>query len=139
VQKRRKKRDFVVDSHAILTYLCQDEGWQEVGKLLRYWRRKRIQARLNWVNWGEIYYITAKNFGREKALETMDFVAAYPLQLEPVDFALVESAAELKATYQFSYADAFCAATALRYESILVTGDPEFREVEDHLKIHWIR
>lgn len=136
--KEKKKKSYVVDSHAILTYLHEDEGWQEIGRLLRYWKRHGTQAKLSWINWGEIYYMTARRFGRDKALEVMDFVAAYPLELEPVDFALVESAAELKAAYLFSYADAFCAATALRYDAVLVTGDPDFQQLEPRLKVHWI-
>ena len=139
MRKEKKRRNYVVDSHAILTYLQEDEGWQEVGRLLRYWRRKRIRAKLSWIHWGEIYYITARNFGKEKALEVMDFVAAYPLELEPVDFSLVEAAAELKAVYLFAYSDAFCAATALRYDAILVTGDPEFRPLEGRIQMHWTK
>jgi ribonuclease VapC len=137
VTKGRKKRSYVVDSHSILSYLHEDAGWQEAGRLLRYWRRTGIKAKLNWINWGEIYYITAKSFGKEKALEVMDFVAAYPLELEAIDFSMVELAAELKSEYPFSYGDAFCAATALRHNAILVTGDPEFRRIEQRIKIHW--
>lgn len=133
----RKKRSYVVDSHALLTYLHADEGWREVGRLLRSWKREGIQAKLSWINWGEIYYITARMFGKEKALEVMDFIAAYPVELEPIDFSLVEAAAELKAAYTISYSDAFCAATAIRYDAILVTGDPEFRQLEGRVKIHW--
>jgi len=137
VRKQRKKRNYVVDSHALLSYLHEDKGWQEVGRLLRYWKRNGIRAKLSWINWGEIYYITARNFGKEKALEVMDFVAAYPVDLEPVDFTLVEAAAELKAEYQLSCSDAFCAATALRHNAVLVTGDPEFQQLETRIKIHW--
>jgi uncharacterized protein len=137
--KRRKKNEFVVDSYALLAYLHQDPGWREVGRLLRLWRRKRIRARLSWINWGEIYYITARNFGHEKAMEVLDFIAAYPVQLEPVDQALVQTAAELKSAYSFSYADAFCAATAMRHDAIILTGDPEFEAIQDKLRIHWLR
>ena len=82
MRKEKKKRHYVVDSHAILTYLHQDAGWQEVGKLLRFWRRKRIRAKLNWLNWERSITSLRGTDGREKALEAMDFVAAYPLELE---------------------------------------------------------
>ncbi|HEY4491500.1 MAG TPA: type II toxin-antitoxin system VapC family toxin [Acidobacteriota bacterium] len=137
--KRKKKKEYVVDSHAILTYLQAGEGWQELGRLLRFWKRKGIFARLNWINWGEIYYTIHRHFGKEKAQEAMDFVAAYPVTLEPIDLSLVESAAELKATYSFAYADAFCAATALKYDAVLVTGDPELRQIEGRIQIRWIK
>ena len=37
-----------------------------------------------------------------------------------------------------SFAGAFCAATALRYNAIVLTGDPEFHSVENLIDIHWI-
>lgn len=109
-----------------------------MGRLLREWHRKRFKARLNWINWGEIFYMAWKYFGREKALEVKDLIAALPLQLEAVDFELVRLAAELKAEQNISYADGFCAATALRYDAILVTGDPEFKALEDRVEIRWL-
>ena len=136
--KSRKKRNYVVDSFAILMYLQQGQGWQETKQLLRHWRRERRKAKLSWINWGEIYYSVWKGFGQEKAQETMGLVAAFPLELEPVDFDLVRSAAELKAQHSLSYADAFCAATALRYNAIVLTGDPDFHSVEKLIDVHWI-
>lgn len=50
-------------------------------------------------------------------------------------------AAFLKARHAISYADAFAAATAMRRESPLMTGDPELRvmaEQEKALKLEWI-
>lgn len=41
------------------------------------------------------------------------------------DWALVSTAASIKARGGLSYADAFCIATALRSETALLTGDPE--------------
>jgi ribonuclease VapC len=119
-------------------YLQQGQGWQETGQLLRHWRRERRKAKLNWINWGEIYYSVWKGFGREKAQETMGLLAEFPLEVEPVDFDLVRSASEVKAQHALSFADAFCTATALRYNAIVLTGDPEFHSVERLIDIHWI-
>jgi predicted nucleic acid-binding protein len=109
-----------------------------MGQLLREWHRRRFKARLNWINWGEIFYLTLKYFGREKALEVIDLIAALPLELEPVDFDLVRAAAELKAEHDLSYADAFCAATALRYDAIIVTGDKDFLALENKIDVRWL-
>ncbi len=109
-----------------------------MGQLLRGWRRDRFRGKLNWINWGEVYYITWKYFGKEKARETKDLLAALPLELVPVDFELVELAAELKAEHSISYGDSFCAATALRFNAILITGDPEFRALQDKIDIRWL-
>lgn len=109
-----------------------------MGQLLREWRRERFKARLSWMNWGEVFYLSWKYFGEEKAMEVKNLIDALPLELEPVDFELVRVAAELKAEHNISYADAFCAATALRHDAILVTGDPEFKALEKKIDIRWV-
>ena len=48
---------------------------------------------------------------------------------------LIYRAAELKARYPISYADAFALAMALEHSAVLVTGDPEFRQVEHLVKV----
>jgi len=45
--------------------------------------------------------------------------------------------AALKGRFPIAYADAFAAALAQKYNCPLVTGDPEFRRV-DQLNIDWI-
>ena len=43
----------------------------------------------------------------------------------------------LQSQFPIAYADAFAAALAQKYNCPLVTGDPEFRRV-DQLEIDWI-
>ncbi len=43
-----------------------------------------------------------------------------------------------KAQYPISFADAFATATAIRMDAELLTGDPEFRRVEQLVKIRWL-
>jgi len=47
------------------------------------------------------------------------------------------SAAALKGRFPIAYADGFAAALAQKYNCPLVTGDPEFRRV-DQLELDWI-
>jgi ribonuclease VapC len=82
--------------------------------------------------------MSLKYFGREKAVQVKDLLGALPIELEPVDFELVTLASQLKAEHNISYADAFCAATAIRHDAILVTGDPEFKSLENLIDIRWI-
>lgn len=137
-KKRTKESLYVFDSYAILVYLQKQPGWQETGSLLRMVKRERRVALLNWINWGEIFYIVRRHFGPDKAQETMELLSAFPLQLHPVTFDLVHLASELKSDYRISYADAFCAATALENKAIIVTGDPEFHALESIIQVRWI-
>jgi uncharacterized protein len=137
-KKKSKDSIYVLDSYALLVYLQRQKGWQETGTLLRMLKRERRVALLNWINWGEIYYIVRRHFGAEKAQETIELLSAFPLKLDPVTFDLVHLASELKSDYRISYADAFCAATALQNNAIVITGDSEFQSLEKLIKIRWI-
>ena len=48
-------------------------------------------------------------------------------------------AADFKSRFSFSLADAFAAALAKRHKAELVTGDPEFEQVEKEVKIGWLK
>ncbi len=60
-----------------------------------------------------------------------------PLTIEVPANDDIWNAATLKSRFPISYADAFAAALAQKYNCPLVTGDPEFRRVHQ-LEIDWI-
>ena len=65
------------------------------------------------------------------------------LTIEPVgvderNLDLIRQAAVYKTTRKLSYADAFAAAPAKIKNAELVTGDREFKEVEDDIVIRWL-
>lgn len=49
------------------------------------------------------------------------------------------SAAHIKARFPVAYADAFAAAAALEHAGTVLTGDPEFRSLEQLIDIEWLR
>jgi ribonuclease VapC len=49
----------------------------------------------------------------------------------------VLDAARLKSEHAISYADCFAAATAIKEGASIVTGDPEFKKVENKAPIIW--
>ena len=55
-----------------------------------------------------------------------------------VDLELAARAAWFKLRGGISYADCFAAALAHRDGLPLITGDPEFRRVEDVVRIAWL-
>ena len=52
---------------------------------------------------------------------------------------LADFAADFKARFKFSLADAFAAALAKEKKTELVTGDPEFKPLEKEIKINWLK
>lgn len=70
------------------------------------------------------------------------FRTIFPISLAEAaswDPELVRSAAEVKCDYAVSYADAFCVATALRHQGVILTSDPEFAAVSERVQIRWLR
>jgi predicted nucleic acid-binding protein len=63
---------------------------------------------------------------------------AAPIEFHPADRRLADLAADFKARYKISLADAFAAALAKDRKTELVTGDPEFKPLEKEIKIGWL-
>jgi ribonuclease VapC len=68
-------------------------------------------------------------------------IAALPIDIVGVgdDLALARQAAIYKATHKMAYADCFAAALAKSKNAELLTGDPEFKEVEREIKVSWLK
>jgi predicted nucleic acid-binding protein len=94
------------------------------------------------VNWGEIYYNTMRTVSQQAAEQKAKEIAGLtiePVGVEADNLELVRQAAIYKATRRLSYADAFAAALAKIRNAELVTGDHEFRQIEDEIKIDWLK
>jgi predicted nucleic acid-binding protein len=129
----------VLDSFALISLFNKEPGWPTVQKSLYELQAKGEKALLCWINWGEVYYVIARRAGQAKAVETMHLLEQLPVELENVDPPLVRSAAEVKCQYAVSYADAFCVATAIRHQGVILTSDPEFAAVSKLVQIRWLR
>jgi ribonuclease VapC len=53
-------------------------------------------------------------------------------------FQDIIEAAKIKGQYALSFADCFAVATAVKEKATVVTGDPEFRKVEELVGIDWL-
>jgi predicted nucleic acid-binding protein len=94
---------------------------------------------MNDINIGEVYYILFRKRGPEKAdyfLQTI--LQSLPIVVVSSDFDDVIEAAKIKAEHPLSFADCFAAATAKKNNSVIMTGDPEFKKIEDFVAIEWL-
>ena len=95
---------------------------------------------LSIVNAGEVWYILAREISEAKADEAVTDLTGLGIELIDADWSLTRMAATFKARHRMSYADCFAAALAKDRKSDLVTGDKEFRQVEEEeVSIHWLR
>jgi predicted nucleic acid-binding protein len=131
----------VLDSWALIAFFEDEPAAEEVEKLLVKAEAGMHRLLLSVVNWGEIYYNTMRKVSQEAAEKQAREIAGLAIELMPVeaDLHLARQAAIYKATKKLAYADAFAAALAKTHNAELVTGDPEFKEVENEIKIGWLK
>ena len=122
--------NIVLDSFALVSFFHKEPGWEKVKEVFYGLSSGNQKAFLSIINWGEFYYIVKRRVGKRKAEESLALLEQLPVIITSVDDDLVREAAEIKADYPVSYADAFCIATARRSEAKILTNDPEFRKVE---------
>jgi predicted nucleic acid-binding protein len=131
----------ILDSWALIAFFEDEPAAEEVEKLLVKAEAGTHKLLLSVVNWGEIYYSTMRKVSPKAAEQKARDIAGLAIEIVPVetDLHLVRQAAIYKATKKLSYADAFAAALAKIRNAELVTGDPEFKEIENEIKIAWLR
>jgi ribonuclease VapC len=124
-----------------MAFLHDEPAAEEVEKLLVKAAEDKHKLLLCVVNWGEIYYAVARAEGETVAEQKAADLATLAIELVPVadDLQLVRQAAKFKATKKMAYADCFAAALAKTRNAELLTGDPEFKEVEKEIKILWLK
>jgi predicted nucleic acid-binding protein len=128
----------VLDSYSLIAYFEGEAGSEKMVEIFRAARDSGRLLLLSVVNWGEIFYITLREGGRERADHVAHLISTLPIQIISADLALARQAAEFKASRKMSYADCFAAALAKSRRAELVTGDREFKQVEGEVKVLWI-
>ncbi len=132
------KKNYILDSFAILVYLGGEEGENKVKEILQEASRGEINAMLFLISLGEVMYISERSRGLAKAQESLALIEDLPIEVLPADRQLVLRAASIKARCPVAYADAFVIAAAQSMEGIIVTGDPEFEVVDELISIEWV-
>ena len=126
------------DSHPILKWVQKERGYQKVKSLLIDCRNQTAIGYMNQINLGEVYYKTIRAVGLQEAKNFLENFFRLPITTVLPDSELIWKASEIKAEHSISYADCFAAATALRYEAAILTGDPEFKKIESLVSIEWL-
>jgi predicted nucleic acid-binding protein len=130
----------VLDSWALIAFFEDEPAAGQVEKLLAQAAAEKHRLLLSAVNWGEIYYNTMREVSQEAAEQKARDIAALPIEIVGVgeDLALARQAAIYKATHKLAYADCFAAALAKLNNAELLTGDPEFEQVEKEIRVNWL-
>ncbi|WP_297488114.1 type II toxin-antitoxin system VapC family toxin [Thermococcus sp.] len=128
----------VLDSYAVLAYINEEAVADKVEEYLNLGRSGKAEIYMNVVNLGEVYYIISKRSGKGMANLAVALIRREPLKLVVADERLALIAGRIKAFHRLSYADAFAVATAIDLDATLLTGDSEFKSVEDKVRVEWL-
>jgi predicted nucleic acid-binding protein len=132
------KSVYLLDSFALLAYLNDEAGCTRVQEILALAEVRKCRVVMCLVNLGEVLYITERERGLAMAQIVLALAESLPLELLDTSRDLVLDAAHIKAQHPLSYADAFAVAAAVRENAVVVTGDPEFKSVDELIKIEWL-
>ena len=134
----RKPKALVFDSWAVLAYLGDEASSQEVADLIAGAHENRVPMYMSSVNAGEVWYILAREISETEADKAVADLVRLGIELIDTNWPLTRIAAGFKAHHRMSYADCFAAALAKDRKADLITGDKEFKQVEDEVSIRWL-
>lgn len=130
--RRRELRRYVLDTSAIIAYLADEVGAQEVTALLRRAERGQVEVLLSFMSLLELEDSALRRGGRELATDVLMKVQALPLNISFTnDLSLLHESALLKASYPLSVADAWIAALARATHATLIHKDPAFEALTE--------
>lgn len=129
---------YILDSYALLAFFQAEPGGPKVRDILKEALKGRTRVLLSVISLGEIYYIVTRKRGKETAHIVLEDISRLPVDLVDAITERVLAAAGVKAQCALSYADAFVVGAAEEFSATVVTGDPEFKEVESRVDVLWI-
>ena len=128
----------VLDSYALLTLLRDETGGETVAEMLVKAAERDRPVHMCEVNYAEVQYMIRRKDGDAAWQVIAGELVAAPIRFHPADRALADIAADFKARFRMSLADAFATALAKQLKAELVTGDPEFKPLEKEIKVRWL-
>lgn len=125
------KEAYLLDSSAILTLLEAEEGVMEIKSILQQAEEGRVKVYIPFMVLMEVIYKVWQKEGKGEAEETALYLKGLKTEDVPLNESLIWLAAEIKANYRLSVADAWIVAASISKKARLIHKDPEFTQVKD--------
>lgn len=129
----------VLDSFALIGYFRGEHSSVAVRDLLHQAAAHDTPVLMTEVNYAEVKYQLLRKEGAAAWAQASAILSTLPIEFHSVDRALADNAADFKARYKLSLADAFAAALAKERKAELITGDSEFKPLAKEIKIGWLK
>lgn len=128
----------VLDSFAWMAFFEDEPGADFVRGLILQAEEGSTDLLMSVVNLGEVWYSIAGTNSAEIADAYVLEIMGMAVEIVEVDWPLTHRAAAFKVKGNIPYADCFAAALAKSRQAELITGDEEFKVIQDEIKILWI-
>ena len=131
-------KKWVFDSWALLAFLEDEPSAGKVEDLIA--RANEAQGRLfmSGINLGEIWYSLARSRSEKAADQAVAEITNLGFKRVDPDWSMIRAAASFKARFRLAYADCFAAALAKDRQCPVVTGNPEFKQLEQEVQVFWV-
>jgi len=128
----------VFDSWPLIAFFDNEPSADSVEKLITTALAKEREMKITVINMGEIWYSYARIYSDDVADQIIQNVRSMNIEIVSVDWELAKIAAGFKKSGGLSYADCFAAALTKESGAELITGDPEFKKLDDEVGIIWV-
>lgn len=134
----RRAKALVLDTWTIIAYLQDEPAAETITTLIADAHEQKIPLYMSVVNVCEVWYTIAREFSDVEADSSVTDLQQLGIQFQDVNWSTAQEAARFKAKGKISLGDCFAAALAKELKADLVTGDPEFKQVEGQVKMLWL-
>jgi predicted nucleic acid-binding protein len=117
---------YLLDTSALLTLRDDEDGADKVADILQQAQQGKAQCYGCFMSLLEVLYRVWKDENEQEGKLAYQQCLALPMEWLHEDKALLEKAAEIKATHQLSLANAWIGAAALLQDLVLIHKDPGF-------------
>jgi len=131
---KKGSKFFVLDTSAILAYIEDENGAEDVEELLIKAENKEISVYVPFASLAEVFYITMEEKSEEEAFKRVRLIQSLAVEIIESSESVTLTAGKLKATNRISFADAYVAAVSKELNAVLVHKDPEFENVKPLFK-----
>lgn len=131
----KKTGKYVLDTSAWLTLIEDEEGADEVQKIIEESIEDKSEIYVSFMTYMEIYYITLQEQDEKEARSRIELISGLPVFKIESSENVGNIAAQFKAKNRISVADAWIAALAETEKAILVHKDPEFDQLNNSVQL----
>lgn len=134
----RKPKAYVLDAWAVIAYLEDEPCASQIADLIASAHEDDIPVYMTVVNAGEVWYTIARQISAAEADTSIKELRDLRIQFQDVDWELTQEAARFKSQHKMSYGDCYAAALTKSRKAELITGDNEFKQLENQVSVHWV-